>query len=100
MPYPYLRSLKPAKFLSAVIFKTVFTEPGFNVHVMRKNAMINAEILIVETTNPANIVATLSLDKSPGRTFGGYDYDTGERIQEAYAAAGKALAKYFKKELK
>jgi len=83
-----------------LVFKTTFTEPGFNVHVMRKNATINADILIIETADPAHIVARLSLDKSPGRTFGGYDYDTGDRIQEAYAAAGKALAKYFEKERK
>jgi len=81
-----------------LVFKTTFTEPGFNVHVMRKNALINAEVLIIETASPSTVIARLSLDKSPGRTFGGYDYDTGERIQEAYAAAGKALAKYFEKE--
>lgn len=83
-----------------LIVKTTFTEPGFNVHVMRKNAMINAEILVVETANPSNVLATLTVDKSPGRTFGGYDYDSGTRIQEAYAAAGKALGKFISKERK
>jgi len=80
-----------------MILKTTFTEPGYNVYVTRKNAMINAEALIVETANPENVVAKITIMKNPGRTFGGYDFDTGVRIQEAYAAAGKALGKFMKK---
>ncbi|SFP53907.1 hypothetical protein [Parafilimonas terrae] len=85
---------KKAKY--TLIFKTVFTEPGYNVGVMRKNAQINAIVLIVETANPANVIAKISVDKALGRTFGGYDFDTGGRIAEAYADAGKALGKYLK----
>ncbi len=85
---------KKAKY--TLIFKTIFTEPGYNVGVMRKNAQINAIALIVETANPANVVAKISVDKALGRTFGGYDFDTGGRIAEAYADAGKALGKYLK----
>ena len=80
-----------------MILKTTFTEPGFNVYVTRKNALINAEAWIVETANPSKLIAKYTIMKSPGRTFGGYDFDTGVRIQEAYAAAGKALGKYMKK---
>lgn len=80
-----------------LILKTTYTEPGFNIYVTRKNAVINAEVWIVETENPDNPLAKLSIIKSPGRTFGGNDYDTGERIQEAYAAAGKALGKFLSK---
>lgn len=80
-----------------LIFKTTYTEPGYNVYVSRKNAQINGEVWIVETANPDNVLAKLSVMKSPGRTFGGNDYDTGERIQEAYAAAGKAVGKFMGK---
>lgn len=80
-----------------LILKTTYTEPGFNIYVTRKNAMINAEVWIVETANPDKPLAILTITKSPGRTFGGNDYDTGERIQEAYAAAGKALGKFLSK---
>ena len=85
---------KKAKY--TLIFKTIFTEPGYNVGVMRKNAQIDAIVLIVETANPANVIAKISVDKALGRTFGGYDFDTGGRIAEAYADAGKALGKYLK----
>ncbi|MBG9378492.1 hypothetical protein I5907_19805 [Panacibacter sp. DH6] len=80
-----------------LIFKTTFTEPGFNVGVMRKNAVIDGEVWIVETANPSNIIAKISVEKALGRTFGGYDFDTGGRIMEAYADAGKALGKFVKK---
>lgn len=77
-----------------LIFKTTFTEPGFNVGVMRKDALINGVALLVETANPDKVLAKISIDKSPGRGAGGYDFDTGYRLQEAYAKAGKEIA-YF-----
>jgi len=86
---------KTAKY--TLIFKTTFTEPGFNVGVWRKNAELNGEVWIVETTNPSNVIAKISVEKALGRTFGGYDFDTGGRIMEAYADAGKALGKMLEK---
>ncbi len=78
-------------------FRTVFTEPGFNIGITRKNAYIDGEVIIVETANPDKIIVKMEISNCPGRTFMGNDYDTGERIQEAYAMAGKGLAKYFSK---
>ena len=82
-----------------LIFKTVYTEPGFNVGVMRKNAYIDGEVWIVETADHNKIIAKLTCEDCPGRTFGGYDFDSGERIQEAYAMAGKGLGKFFNKNI-
>lgn len=79
-----------------IIFNTSFTEPGFNVGVMKKNAYIDGEITIVETADHNKVVAKATIRKSPGRSFWGNDFDTGERIAEAYAMAGKALAKKVK----
>lgn len=76
-----------------LIIKTTFTEPGFNVYVARKNARIDGEARIVKTGDNGSPVATISFVNAPGRTFGGYDYDTGTRIQEAYAVLGKSLGK-------
>lgn len=83
-----------------LIFKTKFTEPGFNIHITRKNAEIDGEAWIVETANPEKVIAKITVEKCQGRTFGGYDYDSGTRIQEAYAVAGKGLGKFLKKEVK
>ena len=79
-----------------LIFKTTFPAPGFNIYITRKNAKINGEAWIVETANRDKVVAKLNLEGAPGRTFGGGDFDTGTRISEAYAAAGKALGKQIK----
>lgn len=76
-----------------LIIKTTFTEPGFNVYVARKNARIDGEAWIVPTNDLSNPIATISFVNAPGRTFGGYDYDTGTRIQEAYAVLGKSLGR-------
>ena len=80
-----------------LVVKTLHTEPGFNIAITRKNAEIEGEILVVETSNPSNIVLRMTFEKAVGRSFGGYDYDTGFRIQEAYADLGKALGRYMDK---
>jgi hypothetical protein len=85
---------KEAKY--TLIVHTTFTEPGFNVGVWKKSAEIDAEIIIVETANRGNVVAKLVVNKAPGRTFWGGDFDTGERLSEAYAVAGKVVGKYIR----
>ena len=79
-----------------LIFKTLSIEPGFNVGVMRKNAEIDAEVWIVESANKSNKLATFTISNVPGGTAFGYDFDTGLRISEAYAKAGKSLGKFLK----
>lgn len=85
---------KNAKY--TIIFKTLSIEPGFNIGITRKNAQIDAEIWIVETANKDNKVAVLTVSDVPGGTAFGYDFDTGLRISEAYANAGKKLGKFIK----
>lgn len=85
---------KSAKY--TLIFKTTSTEPGYNVVVSRKNAEIDGEVWIVETADRSKIIAKIKVSNAPGRIYGGYDYDTGLRLQEAYATAGKKLGKYIK----
>ena len=58
-----------------------------------------ARVWIVETANPAHVTAMLSVDNAPGRIFGGFDFDTGTRLQECYAMAGKNVAKFINKKI-
>jgi len=88
---------KPGKY--TLVFKTTATDPGYNIGIMRGNAYINAEVWIVETATE-KVIAKISVEKSPGRTMGGYDYDTGVRIAECYADAGKHVGKFIKKKSK
>ena len=85
---------KDAKY--TIIFNTWFTEPGYNIYISRENAKISGDATIVETVDNTKVIAIITIEKAPGRTFGGYDYDTGLRLEESYADAGKALAKFIK----
>jgi len=77
-----------------MIVKTTFTEPGYNIYVSRRPALINLEVIFKkEGVELANI----TLKGAPGSVYGGYDFDTGVRITEAYAKAGKELSKFFLK---
>lgn len=83
-----------------LIVKTRFVEPGFNVGVMRKNAYVDYEIDLVESANKSNKVAEIAMRNVPGGQFAGFDFDTGVRIAESYAKAGKSLAAFLDKKLK
>lgn len=85
---------KDAKY--TLIFHTTSIEPGFNIAITRKNANIDGEVLIVETANRDKVALKLFIENAPGNAFFGNDYDTGERISQAYAKAGKELGKYLK----
>lgn len=82
-----------------LIIHTTFTEPGFNVYVTRKNASISGEVWLVETADQSKALCKLKFEKAPGRTFGGNDYDTGTRISESYAKAGKEIGKFIAEKL-
>ena len=87
-----VRSQKDAKY--TLIVHTIFTEPGFNVGVMRKNAEIDVEVLVVDATDKSKVLAKIAADNIPGRNFSGYDFDTGLRIMESYEMGGKSIAKF------
>lgn len=93
----YLGNEKAAKYTAIV--KTTFIEPGFNVYVTKKPASIDLTITIVETDNPGKVVAKIVSKANPGRSYGMNDYDTGLRISESYALAGKKLAAFFVKQI-
>ena len=79
-----------------MVVTTTFIEPGFNVGVMRRDASINLEISFYEIGSDKEL-AKFTLMKSPGRTMGGVDFDTGFRVGESYAKAAKSFAKYLMK---
>jgi hypothetical protein len=80
-----------------MIFKSTMTEPCWNIGISRSPAFINAEVWVVDTKSPEKVLSKVSITKSPGRDAMGYDYETGARIQEAYAKAGKELGAMIKK---
>jgi hypothetical protein len=94
--YSKLKTSNDAKY--TMIVHTTRTEPGWNVAApIRKSARIDADVLIVETANKNNIIAKIEVKDSPGSGGMGMDYDTGLRIQEAYAKAGKEVGRILEK---
>ena len=83
-----------------LIFKTTRTEPGWNIGITRASAFIDAEAWIVDSKDHGKVLAKISVLKSPGRDAMGYDFETGARLQEAYAKAGKELGAFIKKSTK
>ncbi len=85
---------KNAKY--TLIYKTTYIEPGYNIGITSHNAVTNAEAWIVEA-GTQKVIAKLSVEKAQGRSFWGADFDTGARIAECYADAGKALGAFIRK---
>jgi len=83
-----------------IIFRTVKTEPGYNIGIKSEPAYIDAEVWLVETKNKEKALAKISIMKSPGSAIFGNEFDTGARLQEAYAMAGMELGAYIKGKLK
>lgn len=81
--------LASAKY--TLVVKTIFTEPGYNIAVMRKNANIDLEVLLVATADKSKVLGKITVDNSPGGTFFENDFDAGERIAEAYKNAGMSV---------
>ena len=73
-----------------MVVHTTFTEPGYNIYMSSKNASINAEVTFFDEAGTQFAMVTIT--NSPGSGIWDLDYDTGVRIQEAYANAGRAMA--------
>ena len=83
-----------------LIFKTTSTETGYNIGISKRPAFIDGELSIVETANKDKVIAKIAIFNVVGSQFGGYDFETGARLQECYAKAGKELGGFIKKQNK
>jgi len=81
-----------AKYTLSV--KTIFLEPGYNVGVMKKPSYVSYEFVYFETADPSKVVFKGKLEEVSGAQAMGFDFDSGTRISESYAKAGKILGKY------
>lgn len=73
---------------------TYFTEPGFNVGISSKPAMVSLKVAFVERESD-EVVAVYDIIQSRGSSA----FDLGHRIQEGYARAGKSFGRFLKKKL-
>ena len=84
-----------------LVIRTTFTEPGFNatmaIGFAKKPAAIDVTIDLVETANPDVVIGSAAIKKVESKNMGGYDYDTGGRIESCYERAGEYFGKYLVK---
>jgi hypothetical protein len=73
---------------------TTMTEPGFSIPmIMTVPAAIDLTITLYETGSDKPL-GQMHLMGAPGNAFYGAAWDTGNRIQESYAKAGKSFGKW------
>ena len=80
--------------------KITFLEPGYNIGISRSDALVSMEVSFASASDPGKVIGTITVLKATGKIIGGYDFDNGGRITEAYAKAGKSFAKFFCKKVK
>lgn len=85
--------------LYVVEINTDFTEPGWNVGVMRQNASVDLSCK-VKNIATGEQVASIKIRNASANNFWGTDFTSGYRVQETYAKAGKAMAKFLIKKAK
>jgi hypothetical protein len=83
-----------------LIFKTTSTEIGYNIGISKMPAYIDGELWVVETANKDKVLAKISIMNVVGSQFAGFDFETGARLQECYAKAGKELGGFIKNKTK
>ena len=79
-----------------MVVHTLSTEPGSDVKSAGKTASINVEVAFIDEAGAE--FASVMITNCPGNDNMELDYNTGARIQEAYANAGRALAAFLLKE--
>jgi hypothetical protein len=83
-----------------LIFKTVKTEPGYNIGIRSEPAYIDAEVWLVDSKDKEKALAKITIMKSPGSAIFGNEFDTAARLTDAYAMAGMELGAFIKGKLK
>lgn len=76
-----------------VVINTDFTEPGFNVGVVRRNASVDLSCKIMDITSGEQL-ASIRIRDASANSFWGTDFDSGFRLQESYGKAGREFAKF------
>lgn len=93
-----------AKYTLLIV--TTYTEPGFSMGVSSSDAVVNAEIRLVETGVKDKVLGRLSMNgilgKSATKSMPGMPIDTGgltfeKRVGEAYEKMGKSLGSWLSK---
>jgi hypothetical protein len=79
---------------------TTLIYPGYNVGVVRQNSKIEVTVSVFKNDNPDNILFSAEFTKVEGAGNAGYDFNSGQRIADAYIIFARSLEKNMYKNLK
>src|SRR5690606_21327198 len=79
---------------------TTMIYPGYNVGVVRHNSKIEVTLSVYKNDSPENIIFSADYTKIQGQGNGGFDFNSGQRIADAYIIFARALTKHMYKNTK
>ncbi len=77
-----------------LIFNVKALEPGYSIGVSKRNAGIDGNITLVESTNRTKKLAMLSVERPPENKWRGAAFDAGSRIADAFYLSGQKVGKF------
>jgi hypothetical protein len=83
-----------------LVLKTTRTEGGWNAGIENHPGEIDGELLVVDSSEKTNVIARISLRDCMGKNATGGDLEMTNRIQSAYAAAGRWLGDFLRRKSK
>ncbi|UPS92758.1 hypothetical protein [Bizionia sp. M204] len=79
---------------------TTMIYPGYNVGVVRHNSKIEVTLSVYKNDSPENIIFSADYTKIQGQGNGGFDFNSGQRIADAYIIFARELTKHMYKNTK
>jgi hypothetical protein len=92
--------LEAAEAEYTLILKTTRTEGGWSAGILNHPGEIDGELWVVETADKSRVIAAIGFYNFTGKEFYGGDFEMTDRIQSAYATAGKGLGDFFRRKSK
>ena len=72
---------------------TTFIYPGYNVGVVRNNSKLEVTLSVYKNDSPDDVIFEVDYTKIEGAGNGGYDFNSGQRIADAYIIFARRLTK-------
>lgn len=79
---------------------TTLIYPGYNVGVVRQNSKVDAVLSVYKNDEPSKILFEVKYTDAEGNKAFGVDFNSGDRIAEAYAKLAKTFASHLNKKAK
>ncbi|EGV42892.1 hypothetical protein BZARG_2054 [Bizionia argentinensis JUB59] len=92
------KNLESAEYTMKV--HTTLMYSGYNVGIVRKNSKIEVTLSVYKNDSPENIIFSVNYTRIEGEGNGGFDFNSGQRIADAYIIFARALVKDMYKKTK